>query len=191
MARPKWNFFLAIGTFLVAYASAFAQFAGGPLEPKKIRPGDACPVSTGSDKTVPRVPYIFCTSCIWFGIGPAYFTWAYGLGHGNDAVFELVGVPNAKSVYSTKTPWVAKSDYAGPISISGHQLDGKGTLRFDAAGSKMQKRFVFTAPNHEAGDHWSFWPAGMDIPHPGCYVVEIETTTGKDFVIFKAEDNPR
>jgi hypothetical protein len=192
MAIPERNILFAVVLTLTAYASVFAQFSGGPLVPKEIKPGDRCPVSTGSHPTGLRSSSVFCADCLWFGSGPAYFAWAFQLGHGNDAVFNLTDVRHGRSGYSAKTPWVAAPDYSGPISIGGHRLDGKGTLRFGVNGSKEEKRITLTAANHAAADQWSFWPANMVIPHPGCYVIDIETTRGKDWVIFQAaESNAR
>ena len=189
MTRWGKSYLLAFFIVIVGCVSISAQIQGTALPPKKIHAGERCPVSTGSYKPIPHVPYIFCSECIWFGGGTAFFVWGYRLGDGDNAVFELANVPRDKSHYSPKTPWAARSEYSGKITISGYQLDGKGTLRLAADGEKSQKSLVLTVPNHEPGDHWSFWPAEMEIPHAGCYVVEVETSYGKDLSIFKAEDN--
>jgi len=70
--------------------------------------------------------YIFCADCLWFGTSLVSFAWAYELGTADRAVFQLNGVPNDNSGYSAKTPWVARSDYSGPVLIRGHQVDGSG-----------------------------------------------------------------
>src|SRR5689334_6506000 len=126
---------------------ALAQIDQRPLKLPVLHRGDPCPVTRGSHETVPPESYIFCSRCLWFGKGPVYFAWSYRNDHEPDAMFSLPGVPQEGSAYSAKTPWVSKPDYSGPILIRGRRLDGKGTLRFEYAGPKMETKFILRAPS--------------------------------------------
>jgi len=156
-------------------------------EPKKLRPGDRCPVSTGTHPAGLSKSSVFCADCLWFGTRPAYFAWAFQLGNGDQAVFELTAVRYDRSGYSAKTPWVASPGFSGGITISGHQLDGNSMLRFSVDGAKAQKKLTLTAPNRAvAAGNWSFWPADMVIPRAGCYALRIETSGRVEYVVFNA-----
>jgi len=184
MPRLRTNYLLSLALLLTAYVSLVAQWASGQ-EPKKIHPGDQCPGSTGSHPTGLSNSSVFCASCLWFGTRPAYFAWAFQLGNGDQAVFELTGVRHDRSGYSAKTPWVTSPGFSGRITISGRQLDSNGTLRFSVDGAKAEKKLILTAPNRAtAADQWSFWPADMVIPRAGCYAIRIETSGRIEYVVF-------
>jgi len=180
--------FIALVLSLTALPAS-PQLASRPLKMPKLRAGERCPVSKGSHETVPDVSYIFCARCLWFGSSPVDFAWAYRLGDGDDALFDLHKVPHDRSGYSAKTPWVARFDFSGPILVRGRQIDGNGKLRFSAVGPKLSDKFELTAPNKGAPDQWSFWPADMSVPHPGCYAIQIDTSVSSEVVVFRADDH--
>src|SRR5690348_8696912 len=108
-----------------------------PLKFPKVEKSGPCPVSMPSHETVPRVGYIFCAGCPWFGKGPAYFA----LGWYDEAVHKTIlnnRMPREDHRFSIKTPWVSPPQYSGPILARGRRLeDGEKLLfRFDGAGNR-------------------------------------------------------
>src|SRR5215467_10178416 len=57
----------------IASQAEFGQLYARPLKLQTVKKGSDCPVSKSSRETVPRVQYIFCSSCPFYGSGPAYF----------------------------------------------------------------------------------------------------------------------
>ena len=140
----------------------------------------------GSREAVPREPFIFCSGCLWFGKGPVYFAWTFRVDDERDALFGLEGVPREGSAYRAKTSWVSSPDYSGPILIRGRRLDGTGWLRFRVTSEDAVRDATIRAPAGGDPSRWSFWPAHVVLPGPGCYGIQIDTLRGSDIVIFRA-----
>lgn len=173
---------------LIATPGSSAPLNQRPLNLPVLAPGDPCPISKGSREIVPNEGYIFCATCVWLGKGPVYFALSWHDDLGEDATFSLDAVPYQDGVYGVKTPWISKPDYAGPILIRGKQLDGPGEnkLQFTQNGRGPYEEFGLSAAGGPSASQWSFWPAGMEVPGPGCYGVQIDTPQDTDIVIFKA-----
>jgi len=166
-------------TVAVPSAAELKQLSARPLQFPKVRADEPCPVSKGSRDTVPDVPYIFCSECLYFGHGPAYFALLFLSDPAQDvAVINLDKVYYREGgVFSMKTPWVTKPDYFGPVLVRGQRLDGEGKL----GGVELE------APTRRSDEsHWSFWPTGLTVTGAGCYGIQIDTDQGTDVVIFKA-----
>jgi hypothetical protein len=167
-------------------SGAQARLDQRPLNLPVLRTGGRCPISKGSPQTVPHVPYIFCSACVWFGQGPAYFALTFHDMHSEDATLTLETMPHEDGAYRAKTPWVSKPDYSGPILIRGRQLDAKGVLRFRAESPTPDEQLQLDAGPGPNPTHWSFWPTSMYLPGPGCYGLQIDTLQGTDVVVFSA-----
>ncbi|SRR6266566_83877 len=167
---------------------AFSQLKRRPLNLPALSAGERCPVSHGSQDTVPRVGYIFCAGCFWYGKGPVFMALAWSDQSTDEARFSLNKVPYEQRAYRAKTPWVSKPEYAEPILIRGRLLTGNEKLRFASGGSKPIDAFELQAPAKEKADssRWSFWPTSMFVPHAGCYGIQIDTSDATDVVIFEA-----
>lgn len=160
-----------------------------PLKLPTLHRGQPCPVSKGSRDTVPHVGYIFCSECLFFGRGPAYFALVpLFLAHPDDNVAEM-NLDNVfyrdGDAYSAKTPFVTRVDYTGPVLARGQRLEGKGKLKFHF-DSGSTRDLQLKAPVSVDQSLWSFWPTSLVIPGPGCYGLQIDTAQGTDVVIFDA-----
>jgi hypothetical protein len=170
-------------------AAELQQLYRRPLKLPTLHRGQPCPVSKGSRDIVPHVGYIFCSECLYFGRGPAYFGLVpLFLAHPADNVAEM----NLDHVfyrdgdaYSAKTPWVTRVDYKGPILARGQGLEGDGKLKFHF-DSGSTRDLQLEAPVSADQSHWSFWPTSLIVPGPGCYGIQIDTAQGTDVVIFDA-----
>ncbi|HEX8898151.1 MAG TPA: hypothetical protein VF751_05595, partial [Chthoniobacterales bacterium] len=111
-------------------AAELERMSKRPLRFPSLRAGEPCPMSQGSRETVPHVPYIFCSECLYFGHGPAYFALIFLTDPKQDvAAVNLDQVYYREGgVFSMKTPWVTKPDYVGPVLARGRRLDGEGKL---------------------------------------------------------------
>jgi hypothetical protein len=176
------------GSYSIADTPAFRQLKSRPLSLPALPAGARCPVSRGSQNTVPHAGYIFCSGCFWYGKGPVFLALAWSDQSTDEARFPLDKVPYEEHAYRAKTPWVSKPDYAGPIFIRGRLLTGSEKLRFAAGGYKSTDAFELNAPPPERNDpsHWSFWPTSMFVPRAGCYGIQIDTSDSTDVIIFEA-----
>jgi hypothetical protein len=158
-----------------------------PLQLPSLGDREACPISAGSRTTVPVQQHIFGAAGLWLGSGPAYFLLAWKASPDDDATFALEPVPYEHNAYRAKTPWVSVPSYLGPVLVRGHALDTSGrALRFAWNGSEPTDQLRLQAPRAPGASLWSFWPAGMWVPGPGCYGVQIDTLVGSDIVVFEA-----
>jgi len=169
----------------IANPDASSPIDERPLTLPVLLPGDPCPLSKGSTAIVPREPYIFCSSCYWFGRGPVFFALSWN-SDSEDATFSLDGVPYESGAYRAKTPWVSRLDYSGAIVVRGRQLDGsvKNKLSFSTGGDGPYEDLQLGAYGGPGESRWSFWPSIMWVPGPGCYGLQIDTMPGTDIVIF-------
>src|SRR6266699_696 len=131
---------------------AFSQLKRRPLNLPALSAGERCPVSHGSQDTVPRVGYIFCAGCFWYGKGPVFMALAWSDQSTDEARFRLDKIPYDENAYRAKTPWVSKAEYAGPILIRGQLLNGsREKLRF-SGGEKLSDGLELQAPARERDD---------------------------------------
>lgn len=163
-----------------------------PLRLPVAHAGEGCPVSGGTRTTVPNQPHIFGAGpgALWFGDGPVYFTWSWSLvPPGDRANFSLSGVPVETPGQRAKTPWTAVPSYTGAIVVRGQAVDGSGrVLHFDG-GNELGANEVMTLQSPHGGGTdglWQFWASSMWVPAPGCYGIQIDTTTRTEIVVFKA-----
>jgi hypothetical protein len=74
--------------------------------------------------------------------------------------------------YYHKTLWAIAPEYTDPVTISGHQVDGPGELRFNPAGEfPGQQLERLEVP--EGSDEWRYGPSDTLLRAPGCYVFDI------------------
>jgi len=170
---------VAVTTPPVPSAAEMERLSQRPLQFPALRAGEPCPVSKGSRQTVPHVPHIFCSECLFFGRGPAYFALIFLSDPDKDvAVVNLDHVYYREGgVFSMKTPWVTRPDYSGPVLARGRRLDGEGKL----GGVELEAPW---GRPHESD--WSFWPTGLTVTGAGCYGIQIDTDRDTDVVVFKA-----
>jgi hypothetical protein len=163
-----------------------------PLRLPVARAGEGCPVSGGTRTTVPNQPHIFGAfpGALWFGDGPVYFSWSWSLvPPGDGATFSLSGVPLETPGQRAKTPWTAVPSFAGAIVVRGRAIDGSGhVLHFNGGNERgANEMMTLHAPDDGATNGlWQFWASSMWIPVPGCYGIQIDTTSRTEIVVFKA-----
>jgi hypothetical protein len=88
--------------------------------------------------------------------------------------------------FYNKTLWAVSPGYAGPVTITGRQLEGTHVLRFNPAagfpGNTLTS--LHLPPSQEEG--WRYGPSETLIRAPGCYVLEIRGEGFTDLVTFRA-----
>jgi hypothetical protein len=88
--------------------------------------------------------------------------------------------------FYNKTLWAVSPEYAGPVTITGRQLEGTQVLRFNpAAGFPGNKQTSLHLPPSEEGG-WRYAPSETLIRASGCYVLEIRGEGFTQFVTFRA-----
>jgi len=159
------------------------ELYGRPLSLPTLAKGGACPVSKPSRDAVPRVGYIFCAGCPWFGNGPVYFAPAW-FDEAAGSVPLSQRMPRENGRFSVKTAWVTRPEYVGPVLARIRHLEHneKVELRFDGRGNRDLQ---LLSPGHRDDPrHWSFWPSSMLLEQPGCYGAQIDTAQGTDVSVF-------
>jgi len=154
-----------------------------PLRLPALSKNGGCPVSKPDRDSVPRVGYIFCSGCPWFGKGPVYFAPAW-FDETAGSVPLSKRLPSEKDRFSVKTAWVTRPEYVGPVLARIRRLeDGeKVELRFDAGGYRDLQ--ISSPARRDDPTHWSFWPSSMLLTKPGCYGAQIDTAQGTDVAVF-------
>jgi hypothetical protein len=90
--------------------------------------------------------------------------------------------------YYYKTLWAIAPEYGGPVTITGHQVDGPNELRFnDGSGFPGSKLAELRFPA-AARSEWRYGPSETLIRAPGCYALWIEGQGFLDRVSFIARD---
>lgn len=87
--------------------------------------------------------------------------------------------------YYHKTLWAIGPDYTGPLTISGHQVDGSGELRFNPAGGFPGKQLGRLSIAADSGE-WRYGPSDTLFQGPGCYVFEIRGEGLRQSITFLA-----
>jgi hypothetical protein len=125
------------------------------------------------------------------GSGPVY---AIGAWPGSTFTFEYPpppGSPFAGTGWGvTKTLWIARKSYQGPIVISGRQIDGPHGVRFALAPGKLVDRLVFEAGSSIAksrgGERWRQFPSSTALQARGCYAFTVRGSTFRRRIVFRA-----
>jgi hypothetical protein len=148
--------------------------------------GQRCPVSVGTRGTVPSQRHIFWNP-LWFGDGPVYFSLTWKESTDDAAAFSLARVPFEDGAYRAKTPWVSVPSHSGPIVIRGRALSADSRpLMFRVESVGPQDSVTIQAPHAPSASLWSFWASSMWVPGPGCYGIQIDTSSRTEIVIFEA-----
>jgi hypothetical protein len=168
-----------------ASQAEFKQLYARPLKLPTLKKGSACPLSESSRETVPRVQYIFCSGCPFYGSGLAYFAPAW-FDETSGHVTLSKSMPREQGRYRIKTAWVSKPDYSGPILARGRRLEDGEEVKFSFLGQGYRD-LQLSAPSRRDPSEWSFWPSSMFLSRPGCYGMQIDTAQGSDVVIFAVD----
>jgi hypothetical protein len=135
--------------------------------------GGCMPSEDAADSEAPcrrgRVPHVRPeVRAIAFprGDGPVYV----GLGTGG-VVHYTEDNRRHRAWYYHKTLWAIAPDYRAAVTISGHQVDGPGVLRFNHGGfpGDQLRRLSIPAGSGE----WRYGPSDTLLRAPGCYAFEI------------------
>ena len=121
---------------------------------------------------------------------------AVAFARGEGPVFVGLGTPRVvhytedtrqhEGWFYNKTLWAVAPEYAGPVTITGRELEGSHVLRFNpAAGFPGNKLTSLDLPPSEKDD-WRYAPSETLIRAPGCYVLEIRGEGFLEFVTFRA-----
>jgi hypothetical protein len=87
--------------------------------------------------------------------------------------------------YYYKTLWAVAPGYEGPVSVTGHQLDGPNSLMFGTGGfpgTKLGR--LEMSPDRSPG--WRFGPSDTLIRAPGCYGFEVVGEGFRERITFVA-----
>jgi hypothetical protein len=116
------------------------------------------------------------------GSGPVYV----GLGTGG-AVHYMADGREDDGWYYYKSLWAVAPTYRGLVTITGRQVDGVQSLRFNAgAGFPGQKLSELHFPA-EPGEGWRFGPSDTLFRAPGCYAFDVRGNGFRYAIIFRAE----
>ncbi len=150
-----------------------------PLRLPTLAAGAPCP-RTGGRSTDPALGHAV-------GDGPVYATLPF-IGATNLGKQR----PSNDGWYVTKVVWLVRPDYAGPVMIRGHQIDGSGEMRFagnesaESARSVVELRLVGIAGMALDAPGWNFWTSGIFVRTPGCYAYQVDGIDFSDVVVFEA-----
>jgi hypothetical protein len=87
--------------------------------------------------------------------------------------------------YYYKTLWAVAPEYVGPVTITGHQLDGPNRLLFGTGPFPGRKLRRLEMPPDRSGG-WRFGPSDTLIRAPGCYAFEVLGDGFHEMVTFVA-----
>jgi hypothetical protein len=151
-----------------------------------VAPSDGeCPAS--SPRTItPRVAPVL-------GEGPVYFSaGAYNLRDRTTMVVPDPGfAPAAASGTGwslAKSPLVLKATFRQPLIVRGHRIDGDGELGFSGDKGRRPYAAMQFAPRTRAIPLGSYKALSLVVwvSTPGCYAMQIDSTTRSQVVVFRA-----
>lgn len=162
--------------------SSTVIFEAGPIEDAFARlerllqlpaAGSAeCPVSA----TTESVPFMAFAR----GDGPVYL--AAG------GTLSLADSPQSGGYWFLKDAWVADPSELGPILVRGGRIDAPGDLRFgDGSEPAGELRLPTHSYEYTSGQPpgWRLFNAYLRPPAPGCYVMQLDTLTESDWLVFE------
>jgi hypothetical protein len=88
--------------------------------------------------------------------------------------------------YYYKTLWAVAPEYGGPVTITGHQLDGPNQLLFGTGGFPGTKLRTLEMSPDQSGE-WRFGPGDTLIRAPGCYAFRISGDGLTQVITFRAK----
>jgi hypothetical protein len=114
------------------------------------------------------------------GDGPVYV----GLGTGGVVHYTDDNLEH-EGWYYHKTLWAIAPEYTDVVTISGHQVDGPGALRFNPAGGFPGQQLERLDVPEGTGE-WRYGPSDTLLRAPGCYVFEIRGPELRQSITFEA-----
>src|SRR5947209_6651520 len=99
------------GGYSAKEATAFKILKQRPVNLPNLATSGPCPITHGNRSTVPKVDYIFCSGCFWFGKGPTFLAFSWSDQSTDEARFSVARIPYEKHAYRAKTPFVSKPEY--------------------------------------------------------------------------------
>jgi hypothetical protein len=160
--------------------SGGAETEQSPQAEAESQTGQSGPLC--SPDPVPRVRPKVRAVAFPRGRGPVYV----GLGTGG-VVHYMADAREDDGWYYNKSLWAVAPTYRGLVTITGRQVDGVQSLRFNAgAGFPGQKVSELHFPA-EPGEGWLFGPSDTLFRAPGCYAFDVRGNGFRYVITFRAE----
>lgn len=153
-----------------------------PLRLPVLHRGQRCPASRGH--TIANPALIYGTA---LGTGPAQVVieGAGDLTRGNADLLQSF----TPSWRGTKTLWLIRPAYQGPVIIRAQRLDGNGVIDINSAsdGPSLPPAPLIIPPGATPNDTggWREAPAGTWVKSPGCYGWQIDGLAFTEVIVVK------
>jgi hypothetical protein len=153
-----------------------------PLQLPELAAEDACPRTAGGRPNPDMA--------IALGNGPVYPVLGFEKPPpAARGVVRLDDYDFRDGAYWQKTLWGVDPRYDGPALIRGRALDGPHALQFvvpsGRPGGSQQHLAALEFPAQES-DRWRYGPSVTVLPGPGCYAFQVDGTTFRDVIVFRA-----
>lgn len=159
----------------------------GGIKSEEPTPAEADPQTARSDSRCPpdRVPRVSPqVRAVAFprGEGPVFV----GLGTGGVVHYMADGREDG-GWYYYKSLWAVAASYRGPVTITGQQVGGARSLRFNAGARFPGQKLTELHFPAERRAGWRFGPSDTLIRAPGCYAFDIRGNGFRYAITFRAE----
>jgi hypothetical protein len=95
--------------------------------------------------------------------------------------------PVRGGVRSPKVLWLSDPSYDGPVLVRGLRLDDGSPMTFNGGdGTELWLPPTPPAQSDFPGPGWRNWPSTVDIPGPGCYLLQVDGTGFSSQLVFLA-----
>jgi hypothetical protein len=151
-----------------------------PLHLPRLRPGQACPASSGRPVTTDFF------GGIALGTGPVRVVIG-GVGAGNlrHGVAILINPTSAPPWLGLKTLWFSGPRYQGPFIIRAERLGRPGPVALGESPT-VAPLVVPPGPTVNGGNGWREAPGGLWVRAPGCYSWQVDGLSFSEVIIVHA-----
>jgi hypothetical protein len=170
--------------------AVFASLAARSLRFPTVRSLAICPVSPVQHTNLDYDGWVA-------GPGPFYLYLGVVAQHGTASYTPASDWGDGLGWGGTKSFWISRGSFGGPVVVRGKRLDAAGEVRFDteptfaiAGADPLRAALLMVIPAQPTVAYQvdGYWYVRFNAP--GCYGLQVDWPRGTEWIIFRAVDEP-
>jgi hypothetical protein len=146
-----------------------------------LGPGGRCPVAAPARRRAPGLgPMV--------GAGPVYALSEPSFDRRDRLAFP--GLSAAGGWRGEKVLWAVRPGYHGPLLIRGRRIGGSGQVGFGLGPRPYDELDLAPAAGDPSLSGWRAYPSEVRVQAPGCYAWQVDGTSFRRVIVFRAVPAP-